>query len=1347
MNHHDDTTPRDDHDGATPEPIRGDRLDELLRAWHDENRDGARAVRDALLAELERDATRGAGGDHSRREGGESPRRGVLARIGFGRMLSAAAVLAFSVLAIVLFTKNTERSAIADSGLVQVAEGGALDALDADGNTLGPCPLQHTDVKVEISGLFARTVVEQTYANPYPRTIEAIYTFPLSHRAAVDRMTMIVTGPSGEKIVEGEVKERALARAIYEEARESGYVASLLEQERPNIFTQSVANIEPGATVKVRIATLELAQRRDGVAEYVFPMVVGPRYIPGQPASLPRLPEGWEVRQGVVLRSPAGVEVAAETPFGAARLSQLLQTAIPVRAPRHESVDELLQLGEAVNFTAKYGNGSAERGTYFPVRGLGELNGRFFFAPLGAEQGTGFAGDTTQVPDASRITPMPVKPSERAGHDISVSVAIESGGPAITDVTSELHAVSVDARGASTRLVTLDDRTTIPNRDFILRWKVADAAIEPSFFTHVSASADPSVKGGYFALMLDPPARVAPAEIRPRELIFVLDVSGSMNGFPIEKSKALARKAIASMRPNDTFNFITFAGATSVLWPEPRPADEANRKLAEDFVNGAYGSGGTEMMAAINAALVQDGRSGLLPAKLLDLPADGRAVRVAVAHDALVRGGDNAWTLRAGDGRSIPVDLSIALPANPRKLALLIDGTWETRDGNRVLVTRSGSFENADARTRFVFFLTDGYIGNDQGVIAAVRENARASRVFSFGIGNSVNRFLLEEMARAGRGACEIVTLSEEADGVIERLVRRIESPVLTDIELSATDGATLADLGLRDLLPAGEHLPDLYDQEPIVLMGRFDRAARGAITVRGRTGAGPWERTIAVDLPATETRHDVVKTLWARAKVDALLGPRLAEVQNESLDAATKRAVVRLGESYSIATPYTSFVAVEKSRVVVGGKPMLVAVPVELPDGTNWAGFFGEGVRPADAFALDGGGDLSRTAGLRTLSESTELGRWFFASTPAVDELVADADSGGGTGEIVNQNAVKLELQDAASVKELDVTGTVGGGLGAPAPLLNKPAAPQDPSAMPSNRGEAWEASGVPAGVASGEAASGAKNQGLLDAVQDTKTRGVAARSRSTESLHRDGGATLGKKLEEKSEDRFDRGSSEFGRRMPGAPMTRPGAPSQPPAGAGGGGPGGSAAGGLGTGGYGGGGGTVGGLTGGSAAAPAAPPAVTAPAKAAEALNTAASTETAPDAAARLTTGAPGSDAEVTAAAARSLPTSAERDRLVRVLDRRLVLLALAELVGMSSASPEIAKDLGLVLEDGALTVAMKVAPADGATITALRALGVVIVAEDPARGLVVAKVTPANLAKIAAISGVRRVEPLEAR
>ena len=153
-----------------------------------------------------------------------------------------------------------------------------------------------------------------------------------------------------------------------------------------------------------------------------------------------------------------------------------------------------------------------------------------------------------------------------------------------------------------------------------------------------------------------------------------------MNGFPIEKSKALARKAIAAMRPNDTFNIITFAGATSVLWPEPKPATDENRRAADAFVDGAFGAGGTEMMAAINAALVQDGRSGMVPAKLLDLPADGRAVRVAVEDGALVRG-DGAWTLDAGAGRTIPVELPIAVPANPKRLALLVDGTWETRDG------------------------------------------------------------------------------------------------------------------------------------------------------------------------------------------------------------------------------------------------------------------------------------------------------------------------------------------------------------------------------------------------------------------------------------------------------------------------------------------------------------------------------------------------------------------------------------------------------------------------------------------------------------------------------------------
>jgi hypothetical protein len=508
-----------------------------------------------------------------------------------------------------------------------------------------------------------------------------------------------------------------------------------------------------------------------------------------------------------------------------------------------------------------------------------------------------------------------------------------------------------------------------------------------------------------------------------------------MNGFPIEKSKALARKAIAGMRANDTFNIITFAGATSVLWSEPKPATDENKRAADDFVNGAYGSGGTEMMTAINAALVQDGRSGLKPAKLLDLPADGRGVRIVVDATALVRAA-SGWKIDAGAGRSVNAEIGIAIPANAKNAAIILDGTWETRDADRVFVAKSARFEDADARTRYVFFLTDGYIGNDQAVVQAVRDNARASRVFTFGIGNSVNRSLLEQMARAGRGVCEVVTLSEEADGVVERLARRIESPVLTDIELDVPP-----ELGLRDILPAGEHLPDLYDEEPIVLLGRFDRAASGSITLRGRTGAGAWERTVAVSLPAEEARHDVVPTLWARAKVDVVLaGVGGAEGANPRVE----REIVRLGETYRIATPFTSFVAVEKSRVVVGGRPMLVSVPVELPDGTNWEGFF-ESFDAIERVAAFGRGDGSAVRGAIEAITGKARARGLLAPIAERGGLIGSAEPGGRDDKLaeVAQGSTTFHFGAMASGGSAVPNNAPTGGMVAPSASAPAPALP----------------------------------------------------------------------------------------------------------------------------------------------------------------------------------------------------------------------------------------------------------------------------------------------------------------
>ncbi len=157
----------------------------------------------------------------------------------------------------------------------KVTQGG-LYSLNREGQPQAPCPLKHTDVKAEITGFLARVNVVQEFENNSSEKIEAIYTFPLPPNAAVDNMTMNV----GDRTVKGVIKKREEARDIYERARARGNVASLLDQERPNIFTQAVANIMPGAKVKIAISYVETLKYDEGEYAFVFPMVVGPRYIP-----------------------------------------------------------------------------------------------------------------------------------------------------------------------------------------------------------------------------------------------------------------------------------------------------------------------------------------------------------------------------------------------------------------------------------------------------------------------------------------------------------------------------------------------------------------------------------------------------------------------------------------------------------------------------------------------------------------------------------------------------------------------------------------------------------------------------------------------------------------------------------------------------------------------------------------------------------------------------------------------------------------------------------------------------------------------------------------------------------
>ena len=156
---------------------------------------------------------------------------------------------------------------------------GSLTVIDSAGKPKSMCPLKHTEVKAEISGFISRVVVTQQFENPFKEKIEAVYTFPLPQNAAVDDMTMIV----GERTIKGKILPREEAQAVYEAAKSSGKMAGLLDQERPNIFTQSVANILPGEQVKITISYVETLSYENGAYEFVFPMVVGPRYVPGAP--------------------------------------------------------------------------------------------------------------------------------------------------------------------------------------------------------------------------------------------------------------------------------------------------------------------------------------------------------------------------------------------------------------------------------------------------------------------------------------------------------------------------------------------------------------------------------------------------------------------------------------------------------------------------------------------------------------------------------------------------------------------------------------------------------------------------------------------------------------------------------------------------------------------------------------------------------------------------------------------------------------------------------------------------------------------------------------------------------
>ncbi len=977
-----------DEGGGPPQLPPHDELDLLLRQWHAANADKAAQGRDRLMAALSHeDRLRDGevlGRIEPKPETSESQRPSAVVG-GFRRFimnryspLAAAAILLVAALPFILTGKGGlvgTTLAKESTNIVMAPEGGRLDAFDQNGNALGPCTLRHTDVKAEISGRFTRVTVKQQYHNTNPDKIEAVYSFPLSDRSGVDRMTMTI----GERVIVGEVKERQQARRVYEQAKQSGRVASLLEQERPNIFTQSIANLEPGATIDIEISYVEMVAEHDGEFSFAFPTVVSPRYIPGN-AEYRReraepLPLGYRARRGLILAAPGIVSNATirDNALGERSsddLQRMLASATPIEAPVF--ADAAAVPAVWYETTIAYPDGSAEPAIILADR-RGAIGGRWFYCPPEPQSATppgdGFAKPTTQVPDADRITPMPTRPDVRAGHDISISVTMDTGGPGIISLDSAQHKIvreditKTDRNQPRRVSIALANLAEIPNRDFVLKWKQTAESISSRVFTHTGDT------GSFFCVQLDPPAQVKDNRAVPRELVFVVDTSGSMDGRPIALCQEVMRRAIDQMRPQDTFNIITFAGATRIMWDRPRPNTTANRDEAQRFIETWHGSGGTEMMTAIEAALRQGPLTGsaaaLTPAQLADLPADGRQV-IVEADDSQFRSEGltpNATTDRATlfirDDLSIlcaPFQLPQAYLNRANQtvaddsitLKLLMRGVWTTADGQRIFQVSSAemSHDSSVRPLRLVMFLTDAEVGNDMAIIDAVKRNRATTRVFPFGIGTSVNRFLIEQMALAGGGEPEFIYANsaseQQATEAVERFNRRTKTPILTDISVTFNGVQPL------DVLPDPGSIQDLYDNRPLTLMGRYQGSGTGTITFRGQSSTGRWENTIPIDFPARQIENSSLPTLWARAKIDSIMAQDLVGIQRGQPAPDVRAKIITLGETFNVMSQYTSFVAVDKLRVTLDGQPRLLHIPIELPDQTNWSGFFGE-LPPSD--------------------------------------------------------------------------------------------------------------------------------------------------------------------------------------------------------------------------------------------------------------------------------------------------------------------------------------------------------------------------------------------------------------
>jgi Ca-activated chloride channel family protein len=444
---------------------------------------------------------------------------------------------------------------------------------------------------------------------------------------------------------------------------------------------------------------------------------------------------------------------------------------------------------------------------------------------------------------------------------VSINVALTAALP-VQQLSSPTH--PVDIRGTMSHdgspdayQVSLKADRVVDNKDFVLRYDLSGKQTAAGLLGHQEQ------RGRYFSLMIEPPSQALSADITPREMVFILDTSGSMDGQPLEASKKFMKQALKTMRPNDYFRIISFSNSANEFSTEPLLANAQNLKAGQAYVDQLYADGGTEFMAGLEQALKVAPKTGTL---------------------------------------------------------------------------------------RMVVFLTDGYVGNESEILAYLKSQMKDARLYSLGVGTGVNRFLLEEMARMGRGHVRFLDpTQEDMNPAVQELAQRLNTPVMTDIWI---------DWGrMKVASVAPQQIPDLFAGDSVRVMGRILNPGQHQIVVHGKVNGRPIHLPLTLREPMQQlTGADAgqaVSLMWARLQVEEWMRvyrapfPLDGNVETEKVSREQiEKNVTQLGLDYRLVTDWTSFVAVSKKVVNKDPKSAQNAnVPLPMVDGIT------ESAYPDDAF------------------------------------------------------------------------------------------------------------------------------------------------------------------------------------------------------------------------------------------------------------------------------------------------------------------------------------------------------------------------------------------------------------